>query len=147
MCGFHSLGLVMTFHMELDKACLGQISFLTCSQVTRCIAFLSPPSDNEMPLWALPECCLGHSLPLGTSSGTASIQAPAWCHLVDKNTPCATSSPGACAPPHWSSVYEEATQALKSVYVLLEASLCTEGVELASLCGVLVTLTWQQCLQ
>lgn len=84
--------------------------FSPCFQVTRLVAFLSPPSDNEMPLWALPECCLGHLLPLGTSSGTASIQAPAWCHLVDKNTPCATSSPRVFVPPGWCAAYIEASR-------------------------------------
>lgn len=141
-------GLGMAFHMELDKAAWGWIPFLTCSQVTRHIAFPSPPSDNETPFWALPECCLGNLLPLGTSSGTASVQAPAWCHLVDKNTPCATSSPGAHVPPGWCPCSQRqagrgreqafphlATQAFKPVQVL-----CSEGVQLASFCWVLEAL-------
>lgn len=139
VCGSYSLGLWMAFRMEFDKAGLGYISFLTCSQVARHIAFLF--SDNEMPLRALPECCLGNLLPLGTSSGTVSTQAPAWCHLVDKNTPCATSLPRGTRTT-WlvcsvhrgtgkgrgSRTSRLATQAFKPVRVLLEAILCTEGV-------------------
>lgn len=103
--------------------------------MTRHIAFLSPPSDNEMPLWALPEY----------------RWAPVQAQLVFRRQHGATlltkiplvplPLPGAHAPPGWYAVYTEAdreeqkeqnshlaTQTFKPMQVLLEAAVCTEGV-------------------
>lgn len=58
------------------KAGSGQLPFLTGSQVTRRIAFLSPRPGDEISPWAAPESRLGSLQPLGTGSGAAGVQAP-----------------------------------------------------------------------
>lgn len=81
----------------LMRLARGQFSILTWSQVTRHMAFLSPPPDNEISPQAPPESCLGSWSSLGTGSGTASVQAPAGASLWTQTPLLSLPLPVTCA--------------------------------------------------